>query len=350
MNDHQLGAMLRHQILSDLQRGIPTDGRRLQALMGDLCGEGQLPLLPALRYLAMSPGFSSAVGQTPPLPADGRLQLRLEQELEQVFTAAICLRMTAVLRGVLGLPAPEAIPMPQPPQPPQPQAAPQMPAIPVAPAPLPATPPEGDVPAGWPIEELIREQAGYERAAAGGSRGVVVVLSFMAGVLVVGVLGALGWMMQISRQPLPQATSQATSAAPAPATPEASEPQQPAASQPPPAPDLGQQESATLAIATVQQLYTDISSGNTDAARQLFSADAADQFDPSFFSQFQQVSVSDLRETGRSGSTVTLSGVVTFVYPDNTTQSESRSFSVDTSTQPALITGSSFGGVLKPRG
>jgi lipopolysaccharide assembly outer membrane protein LptD (OstA) len=99
----------------------------------------------------------------------------------------------------------------------------------------------------------------------------------------------------------------------------------------------------------VQQLYTDISSGNLEAARQLFSADAADQFDPSFFSQFQQVSVSDLPETGRSGSTVTLSGVVTIVYPDNTTQSESRTFTVDTATQPALITGSSFGAVLRPK-
>lgn len=351
MNDHQLGALLRHQIATDLQRGIPTDGRRLQALVGDLCGEQQLPLLPALRYLVMSPAFSSAVGQTPPLPADARLQLRLQQELDHVFTAAICLRMTAVLRGLLGLAeleggamqgaggaavAPVTLAMPQPPQPPQPLA--------------PTAPQEGDMPAGWPIEELIREQAGYERAAAGGSRGVVAVLSFMAGVLVVGVLGALGWMVQMSRQPLQPAATPGATPAPAQTTPAPSEPQEPATSQPPPAPDLGQQESTNLAIASVQQLYNDISSGNVDAARQLFSAEAADQFDPSFFSQFQQVSVSDLRETGRSGTSVTLSGVVTFVYPDNTTQSESRSFTVDTATQPALITGSSFGAVLKPRG
>jgi len=344
MNDHQLGALLRHQIVADLQRGVPTDGRRLQALVGDLCSEGQLPLLPALRYLVMSPAFSSAVGQTPPLPADGRLQLRLQQELDQVFTSAICLRMTAVLRGLLGLAdvqaAPGPLPLPaQPPQ--QPPLPPQPPVMAVA--------PEGEVPAGRPIEDWNQAQAGSGRAAAGGSRGVVAVLSFMAGVLVVGVLGALGWMMQLSRPSLEPATSPGTSQTPAqtPATP--SEPQPPVASQPPPAPDLGQQESANLAIASVQQLYTDISSGNLEAARQLFSADVADQFDPSFFSQFQQVSVSDLRETARSGSTVTLTGVVTFVYPDNTTQSESRTFTVDTATQPALITGSSFGAVLRPR-
>ena len=374
MNDHQLGALLRHQIVADLQRGIPTDGRRLQALVGDLCGERHMPLLPALRYLVMSPAFSSAVGQTPPLPADTRLQLRLQQELDQIFTAAICLRMTAVLRGLLGLPeaetaavngaggsqsAPVAMPVPvaapvppQPPQIPMPAVSAAVPSVPVAPSQAAASMPQGgDLPAGWPIEEMSREQAGYERAAAGGSRGVVAVLSFMAGVLVVGVLGALGWMVQISRQPLQPNTSPSTTQKPVETTPAPTPAQEPATNQPPPAPDLGTQQANTdLAIASVQQLYTDISSGHLDAARQLFSPAAADQFDPSFFSQFQQVSVSDLRETGRSGSSVTVSGVVTFVYPDNTTQSESRSFTVDTSTQPALITGSSFGAVLKPRG
>ena len=366
MNDHQLGALLRHQIVADLQRGIPNDGRRLQALVGDLCGERQMPLLPALRYLVMSQAFSSAVGQTPPLPADTRLQLRLQQELDQVFTAAICLRMTAVLHGLLGLPEvdPAAVggaatmggiqpsagsaavagSAPQPPPPPFP-----MPPGATADSTLP--PQVGDRPEGWPMEALIREQAGYERAAAGGSKGVVAVLSFMAGVLVVGVLGALGWMMQVSRQPLQVDTSQGSNQQPVESAPAPTPVQEPATNQPPPAPDLGTQQANTdLAIASVQQLYTDISSGNVDAARQLFSPAAADQFDPTFFSQFQQVSVSDLRETGRSGATVTLSGVVTFVYPDNTTQSESRTFTVDTSSQPALITGSSFGSVLKPRG
>ena len=350
MNDHQLGALLRHQIVADLQRGIASDGRRLQALVGDLCGERQMPLLPALRYLVMSQAFSSAVGQTPPLPADTRLQLRLQQELDQVFTAAICLRMTAVLHGLLGLPETEpaavggagSVPEPPPPPVPLPQAS---------AAELPPPPQAGELPPGWPIEDLIREQAGYERAAAGGSKGVVAVLSFMAGVLVVGVLGALGWMMQVSRQPLQLDTNQGSNQQPVETAPAPTPAQEPATNQPPPAPDLGTQQANTdLAIASVQQLYTDISSGNVDAARQLFSPAAADQFDPTFFSQFQQVSVSDLRETGRSGATVTLSGVVTFVYPDNTTQSESRTFTVDTSSQPALITGSSFGAVLKARG
>ena len=68
----------------------------------------------------------------------------------------------------------------------------------------------------------------------------------------------------------------------------------------PPAPDL-QQAALDSAIATVQQLYSDLSNGNGEAARQLLGGGAADQFDLAFFSQFQRVGVSDLREIGRSG-------------------------------------------------
>jgi hypothetical protein len=102
-------------------------------------------------------------------------------------------------------------------------------------------------------------------------------------------------------------------------------------------------------MATVQQLYSALSNRNVEAARQLFGGAAADQFDPSFFEQFELVSVADLRETSRTGSTVTLQGVVTFLYPDGSSQSESRSFSVDTGATPAVITASAFGQVLKPR-
>ena len=344
MNDHQLGASLRNQILADLQRGITSDGRRLQALAGDLCGERQLPLLPAVRYLVMSQAFASAVGQPQPLPADARLQLRLQQELEQVFTTAICQRMTAVLQGLLALPSVEQTPTsPQMPSPPQPPAPPEPPPVP---PPMPVVP---VVPAVLEEFELLRDPMSYGSSTGNASRGVVAVLSFMAGVLVVGVLAGLVWLWQLSsrqQQALPQGdTTTGTESAP-------KVPVSPAPAQPPPAPELEQpqQVNPDLAIASVQQLYTDISNGNYDAARQLFSPAASDQFDPTFFGQFQQVSVSDLRETSRSGTSVTLSGVVTYVYPDGTSQTESRSFSVDTATQPALITASSFGSVLKPKG
>ncbi len=314
MNDHQLGTALRRQVLADLERGLSCDGRRLQALVGDYCGDSQGALLPALKYLVMTPACANALSQQPPLPADGRLLLRLQQELSSVFTPAICTRMEAVLRGLLALP--ESAPAPGAGAP---AAAPE-PAPPVSeppPAPAPAVP--------------------------GSGQGLVAALGFLAGVLAVGLAGVVGWLL-FNRQALtllPQpATEQAVGSAPSTesATPGPI----------PPAPDL-QQAALENAIATVQQLYSDLSNGNGEAARQRIGAGAADQFDLAFFSQFQRVGVSDLREIGRSGALVSLEGVVTFVYPDGSSQSESRSFVVDTATQPALITASGFNQVLRAR-
>lgn len=312
MNDHQLGAALRRQVLADLERGLSCDGRRLQALVGDYCGDSQGALLPALKYLVMTPACGNALSQQPPLPADGRLLLRLQQELNPVFTPAICARMEAVLRGLLGLAEAEpesAMPAAEPPAPSAAQLA--------APAP-PAAPASG--------------------------QGLVAALGFLAGVLAVGLAGLITWLL-LSRQGLPllpQPAAQDQASTPGP------QPDSTATQLPPPAPDL-QQAALDNAIATVQQLYSDLSNGNGEAARQLIGGGAADQFDPAFFNQFQRVNVSDLREIGRSGAVVSLQGVVTFVYPDGSTQSESRSFVVDTATQPALITASGFNQVLKAR-
>lgn len=323
MNDYELGANLRRQILSDLERGLPCDGRRLQALVGDLCGNSQLPLLPALRYVVMTPAFSHAAGQQPPLPADARLQLRLQQELDQVFAATICGRMEAVLRGLLAL-----------------EPASQPPAT--EPAPEPA--PERDEPELQPAP------------ASRGGGGLVAVLSFIAGVLVVGVGGGLAWLLL-------QSTPTVLNPSSTPSTGTATQRDEPTATDPaasddatteaPPAPDLEQAAAATAQLtaarSTVEQLYNDLSVGNIAAARQRFSGAAADQFDPAFFRQFQRVSAENLREISRDGDQVTLEGTVTFVYPDGTTQRESRRFNVDTANTPAQITNSSFGEVLQGR-
>ena len=315
MNDHQLGAALRRQVLADLERGLSCDGRRLQALVGDYCGDSQGALLPALKYLVMTPACGNALSQQPPLPADGRLLLRLQQELNPVFTPAICARMEAVLRGLLGLA--EAGPSGAA----EPESA--MPAAePPAPSAAPLAPP----------------------AAPASGQGLVAALGFLAGVLAVGLAGLITWLL-LNRQGLPllpQPAAQDQASTPGP------QPDSTATQLPPPAPDL-QQAALDNAIATVQQLYSDLSNGNGEAARQLIGGGAADQFDPAFFNQFQRVNVSDLREIGRSGAVVSLQGVVTFVYPDGSTQSESRSFVVDTATQPALITASGFNQVLKAR-
>jgi hypothetical protein len=311
MNDHQLGTALRRQVLADLERGLASDGRRLQALVGDYCGDSQGALLPALKYLVMTPACGHALGQQPPLPADPRLLLRLQQELNSVFTPAICARMDAVLRGLLALPEPAQSPS-------APDADAVEPVAVAAPAPVAAAPPSG--------------------------QGLVAALGFLAGMLAVGLAGLIAWLV-LNRQPLPQ-QPQPTTGAPAGSTaaPSAADAPELAPSAPDP-----QQAALDNAIATVQQLYSDLSNGNGAAARQLIGGGAADQFDLAFFSQFQRVGVSDLREIGRSGALVSLQGVVTFVYPDGTSQSESRSFVVDTATQPALITASGFNQVLKAR-
>lgn len=321
MNDYELGTSLRRQLLADQQRGIRHDPRRLQALAGDFCGDQQLALLPALKHLLLTPAFSQALAQSPALPADPHLALQLQQELEAVFAPAISGRTAAVLRGLLGLPA----------------------AAPVA-APPPVAAP---APAAIPPQAARVVAADPRPPRRSGSRGVLALLSFMAGVLVVGVVGALAWLVLLNRPGSQPLAPQPISEQPQPDPP--SEPQTPPQElTPPPAPNLEQAE-VERAIGTVQQLYSAVSSGNIEGARRLFGGAAADQFDPTFFSQFSRVSVADLVETGRSGSTVELVGLVTFAYPDGTSQVESRTFSVDTASDPALITASSFQSVVKAR-
>lgn len=58
------------QILEDLARNQASDGRRLQALLSDFCGDRQAVLLPALRHLVQSAGFNRALQQQPPLAAN----------------------------------------------------------------------------------------------------------------------------------------------------------------------------------------------------------------------------------------------------------------------------------------
>ena len=303
MNDYQLGVKLRRQILADFERGISSDVRRYQALLSDFCGDNELLLLPALKHLVQTAAFQEAVAERPPLPSETQLNLRLQQELDALFAPALCLRMAEVLRGLLGL-------------------APDGQAIP---------------------SDLQDEPTAVVDTPVRSNSGVVAVLSFIAGVLVVGVVGALTWLVLLNRSMTPSTAS-------APAL--VSEPE-PTQTEPEPATSEPKLDPAQLqlnqAIETVRQLYDDISLGNTAAAKQLFSPQAADQFDPAFFSQFQRVAVDNLQEVSRDGSKVTLQGVVTFVYPDGTSQAESRSFTVDTASQPGLITASSFDQVVSPR-
>ncbi|MCP9800719.1 hypothetical protein [Synechococcus sp. RedBA-s] len=307
MNDHQLGVTLRQQVLSNLQQGRGTEGRRLQALAGDLCGEEQLKLLPALRHLLLSAAFASAVSQSPPLDGS-RLQPRLMQELEEVFNPSICQRMESVVEGLLGQSLAKA-------------------------------------------RDSVSEPAPAPASQGGGNNALLSGLAFLSGGLAVALVGAVLLLRQsppssveIPSTPRPRAVAPAPSAKPLAPPQQVNLPEpEPITPPQPPAANIDQ------AIAAVEGLYAALSGKSYDQARSFFGGTAADQFDPAFFNQFERVSVADLRETGQEGFLVTLQGVVTFAYPDGSVQSESRRFSVDTASTPALITASEFGGVIKAR-
>lgn len=110
MNDHEIGAALRERLLRDQQQGGSPDGRRLQALVGDLCGDDPR-LLPAMRYVVSWEPFLRELARRPPL-ADPRLALRIRQELREIFAMPVCERMDTVLNGLLAVP--ESAPAPRP--------------------------------------------------------------------------------------------------------------------------------------------------------------------------------------------------------------------------------------------
>ncbi|NJL49426.1 MAG: protein kinase, partial [Leptolyngbyaceae cyanobacterium SM2_5_2] len=102
-------------------------------------------------------------------------------------------------------------------------------------------------------------------------------------------------------------------------------PTAPLASAPPsPEPDTNAEPPASpeaeltpeAAQATVSTLYSYISSQAWDSAQAQFSGPLAQQFDPGFFTQFEQVTVENLRVTGQSADTIELIGENTYVYPD----------------------------------
>jgi len=363
MSDHALGARLRQALILDRQRGLPLEGRRLQGLVGDLCGADQQTLLPPLRHLVLSPAFLSGACHDPPF-AEARLRFRLINELRTVFAAPLCDRMEAVIDGLLDLPAAPRPPAPTTPAPlPPPLSVPPLPVpVPVPPLPVPPQPlPPQPAPSARPW--------------------ILALLGFLSGTLLLSGAGLLLWRLDnrlpfgpgnrqpqaatalppvesLPREPLenpaaslPRGPAEAgidTPAAPdlppSTATPPAGDTASPAAETP-----TDGQAGSGAAIRTVEGLYAALSRQDFATARSFFSGAAADQFDPAFFRQFSRVSVEELRPTGQGGSGMTLEGVVRFTYRDGSEQTEARSFQVEPSPEGPRISASAFQAVLSPR-
>lgn len=375
MSDQSLGRNLRAAI--EQQRHEPggqVDPRRLENGLAARVTPDQQALLPALSYLLRSPLVAKLLSQPAELTGTRgeTLVTALRQELHALYTPALCNRLEAVLVGLLSLQSAPA-PAPGPAQVPAAAAAPVQAAAAAsdslsAPA---AAPTPAPAPAPAPAATRVR---------GAGPGPLVAVLSFL-----VGILGGALVLLWLQRQPqLPprdadNGTPQGRLAPPAPALPgdnstrgitegsaadstEASkegsaadgerrdEPAD-ASSEPATAFTTGNATGAATATATatVERLYAALNARDTEAARRLFTAAAADQFDPAFFNQFSRVAVTQLRPTATNGSQVVLEGLVTFTYPDGTRQIETRSFRVDTATDPAQIVASGFGQVIQAR-
>lgn len=357
MTPHHLGLELRQLVLRQRLESRDLDTRRLQAAIGDLCGAEHRDLVGPLRYLVLSAAFASAAGQDPPL-GDPRLLGRLQQELAQMYAERLCQRLQPVLEGLLGMAAaaPDA-----PLRPSAPVSSPV--AVPGPPAPL-APSSAAAVLAPGAVVPQVSSAAPPRRS---GVSPLTVVLAFVSGMLLMALAGIGLYLQQrpqpaVGSRPLPQAgASDRPAAQPAPATPAASEarpqpeadaalsgPASPAA-ETEASPTAGSPEALDRSLASVRALYEALSAKDYARARSLFGGGAADQFDPTFFDQFTRVTVQDLRPISESGSSVSLEGVVSFVYPDGTSQSETRTFTLDSSSDPPLITASAFGRVIKPR-
>jgi len=370
MDAHQIGLQLRARVLRDHAEGRRLDPRRLQALVADLCAEEQQALIAPLRHLLLSSAFASAAGSEPPL-ADGRHRQRLHDELSQLFAPALCKRLQPLLDGLVGRPADTTHPTGDG-------------WATGGSGPLPASaagtmaPPAAQAPRTAPavLGNQAAPMAAAAPARAAGSP-LNALLAFLSGVLLMALagLGLLAWQRQNALAPQPPGIphtdpAPSTAATPPPATlPAPSEPRAEAGSDggtaalpPPPtlppasSPEAPGEPAAPAtraaedrAVASLQQLYAALSAKDFSQAQPLFAGAAADQFSPGFFRQFERVSVQGLRLISQSGSTLNLEGEVTFVWPDGSVQRESRSFSVDTGSEPARITASDFGRVIAPR-
>lgn len=155
-------------------------------------------------------------------------------------------------------------------------------------------------------------------------------------------------------QPVPTESTTEQPIEPAPTEPIAEQPiepvpEEPAPSKPPEEPEEKSPLTPTAAQSTVIAFYSHISNQAWDDAKAQTSGIVAQQFDPDFFQQFQQVSVENLQVTAETPDSIELLGLNTYLYPDDTIQQEERTFTVEIIDDQPRIVDSTFVRITKPR-
>ena len=300
MNAHQIGIQLRAQVLRDHQHQQRVNVQRLQALIADLCSDSHQELVPPLRHLVQTTCFAAAAAVDPPL-TDGRHLHLLRSELNQVFAPTLCVRMQPLLEGLMGMA----------------ETAPQAKST--------------GIPRRRNSAQATRKKASV--LANPSVNGVLAVLSLvlLVSLIVVG-------LAIMKRQSLLAPSSGNTTTT-----------VEPPISAAPAAPGESSTSQEQRAVAVINELYATLSAKEFEKSKDLYGAGAADQFGPGFFVQFKRVTAQNLRVTSATKSMVNLEGEVIFYWPDGSNQAETRSFSVNTMSQPALITASEFRNVIRPR-
>jgi eukaryotic-like serine/threonine-protein kinase len=107
--------------------------------------------------------------------------------------------------------------------------------------------------------------------------------------------------------------------------------------------------SPKVAQDTVETLYQQIFSKDWNTARSLLSSKLAQQFEPDFYGQFLQVTVDRFRVIHQSAQNVRLAVENTYVYLDQSTQQEERTYTVQMINGHPYITDSAFTRIIKAR-
>ena len=124
---------------------------------------------------------------------------------------------------------------------------------------------------------------------------------------------------------------------------------QPKAQPPSNRPATSSANNSDSAVQLVHTVVNHMSNGDSYSARKSMSGAALSNYDPSFFTQFNRVTVSNLKITGNAGGHYDLSGKMTYVYKDGSIQTEERSFTVANAGSSPRLMATEFVKVIKPR-